>query len=262
MKSAALHQWLERNYAHYHQPEYIGSDPLLFLYRYSDPLDQEIVGLIAASLAYGNVKTINASIERVLLVMGPSPRAYLQQTPEASIAGSFATFRHRWTNGVAIANLLLGMKRVIEHYGSLGEAFTHCVAGQDDIVPAIAAWVDVLAHGRTPVKKELLADPRGGSACKRLHLYFRWMVRKDAIDPGCWRGISPALLLMPIDTHIHQFARRAGMTRRPVADHRTVVEITRRFQALHPDDPLRYDFSITRFGMLEGWNHFRRAVLS
>ena len=243
-------------YQRYHKPAFIGSDPLLFVHNYPDQRDREPVGLIAASLAYGNVKTINASIARVLSRLSASPGDFLLRTPDPELRKLMAGFRHRWTNDVAIANLLIGMRHVTREFGSLGAAFERGYTPGGDILLALRRWVVLLTQHNMPVKKELLSDPDGGSACKRLHLYLRWMVRRDEVDPGCWSRIDPADLLMPLDTHIQQFARKVRFTRRAAADHRTVIEITRHFRRLCPRDPLRYDFALTRFGMKEGWRAF------
>ncbi len=240
---------LEALYRHYHRPAFIGSDPIHYLYRFTSPLDQEVVGLVAASLAYGNVKSIHASIDKVLAVMGDHPRLYLEQSGETSILRDFRSFRHRWTSGRAMAGLLLDMKKVTGNFGSLGNAFYVLDDPGRPLQATLGAWVALLQDGRTLERKELLSDPRRSSACKRLHLYLRWMVRKDEIDPGCWSGIDPARLLMPLDTHIYQWAIRHRITRRKNADLRTVEEITRFFRHLCPADPVRYDFCLTRPGI-------------
>jgi len=107
----------------------------------------------------------------------------------------------------------------------------------------------VKAMGRE--RSYLLPDPRLGSACKRLNLYLRWMVRRDAVDPGGW-NVPPAKLVVPLDTHMHALGRALGLTDRRSADLRTALEITAAFRAIAPDDPVRYDFALTRLGMRGG----------
>lgn len=242
---------LEELYQRYHKPEFIGSDPVRYLHRFEDPLDQEIVGLVAASLAYGNVKTIHASIDKVIEVMGGRPRHYLASTSEKSITLDFRTFRHRWTSGPAMAGFLHDIKKVATNFGSLGNAFFMLDNPDEPLLITLGSWVALLQDGRRLERKELLSDPRRTSACKRLHLYLRWMIRKDVIDPGCWSGIDPARLLMPLDTHIYQWALRRRITRRKNADLRTVEEITSFFRHLCPRDPVRYDFCLTRPGIIK-----------
>ena len=95
----------------------------------------------------------------------------------------------------------------------------------------------------------MLSSPEDGSACKRLFLYLKWMVRRDDVDPGGWTAFSPKDLIMPTDTHIHNITRQLGLTGRKQADLKTALEITRGFSAFSPEDPTRYDFALTRFGI-------------
>jgi len=86
-------------------------------------------------------------------------------------------------------------------------------------------------------------------ACKRLNLYFRWMVRCDRVDPGGWEGVEASKLVVPLDTHMHRISRRMGLTRRNQADRKTALEVTEGFRRLAPEDAVKYDFSLTRMGM-------------
>jgi len=248
-----IRRGLDDNYINYHHPKWIGTDPVKFLHEYEDPLDQEIVGLIAASLAYGNVTAINASIQRVLKIMGNLPREFLVETGRDQISRAFIGFRHRWTGVESITALMTGMQQVIQEYGSLGEAFTSVDDGDPDITKPLARWVRQLKKGQAAQTKNMLSDPERNSACKRLHLYLRWMVRNDEIDPGCWKGIKPDRLLVPLDTHVFRFSKACGFTSRNAADRKTVEEITGVFRVITPDDPVKFDFSMTRPGIIDGW---------
>lgn len=254
-----MRDWLESLYHAYHHPSHLGSDPLQFVHRYRDPADQEIVGLIAASLAYGNVTSINRSIEEVLRRMPGSPAEFLRANDEQNLRRTMAGFRHRWTGPDELADVLVGVRRAIQAYGSLGRLFVALDAPGEDLGITLARWVGTLRGARSLRRKELLSDPARNSASKRLHLYLRWMVRKDAIDPGSWSGIDPARLIMPLDTHIFAFARACRLTRRTTPDGRAAREITEVFRRIRPDDPVRYDFSLTRPGIIDGWRPGRRA---
>lgn len=247
-----LKVWMEDVYARYHDPRFLNSDPLLFVHAYHDPCDQEIAGLIAASLAYGQVVTINKNIARALGGMKPSPHAYLLASKEKDIRDSLSGFRHRWTNEAVMADLLLGVRRVLLEHGSLGALFIKLDRPGAPLERTLAAWVVHVQKQNAMSSKPLLADPSKSSACKRLHLYLRWMIRRDEIDPGCWVGLDPARLLIPLDTHMYQFARACGITQRMMADRKTVEEVTAFFRLVCPEDPVRYDFSLTRLGMIEG----------
>ena len=249
----AMREWLERLYLRYHTRDHLGSDPIQFVHRYSDNADREIAGLIASSLAYGNVTSIHRSTANVLGRMMEAPAHFVHHNTEAQIRRGMEGFRHRWTGEEEIGDLLIGIKRVTSEYGGLGRLFLAVDDGGPDVTVGLKRWVDVLQRGLSDRRKNLLSDPARLSACKRLHLYLRWMVRHDAIDPGCWAGIHPSRLLMPLDTHIFGFARACGFTRRATADGMAVQEITSVFRQISPDDPIRYDFALTRPGIIDGW---------
>jgi len=240
---------LEGLRARWNRREFVHPDPIEFLYNYDDARDREVAGLIAASLAYGRVKSILQSVGRVLERMG-EPARFLRETPDGSIARTFAGFRHRVTSGETLALLLVGVKRVSARFGSLEACFRDGLGGEDEtVLPALTRFVDELtaAAGACPV--HLVSSPACGSACKRLHLYLRWMVRRDEVDPGGWTGVGPAKLVVPLDVHMHRIGRALGFTRRAQADGRAALEVTAAFRAIAPEDPVRYDFALTRLGI-------------
>ncbi len=237
-------------YARYNHARWISPDPLELVLRYPEPEDREIAGLLAAGFAYGNVASIVRNARAALDRMGPSPRAWLENASPGALAHAFAGCGHRWTRPADIAALLRGAKGLIAAEGTLGRAFLRRLHRRDpDVMPALAGWASALrAHGGFD-RNSLLGDPERGSACKRLHMYLRWMVREDAVDPGCWKGISPALLLYPVDVHVHRVCSEMGLTGRRAADLATAREITEGFRRIRPRDPVRYDFALSRLGI-------------
>ena len=240
---------LNRLYRRYNRREYVHPDPLEFLYAYPDTRDREIVGLIASCLAYGRVAQILKSVEYVLGKKGSSPAGFIAAASDRDLRRAFAGFKHRFTTDNDLVALLSGMRGVIEKHGSLNACFTAAIAPDDEtILPAMTAFVDALGAGG----RHLLPSPLGGSACKRLNLYLRWMVRSDAVDPGGWSGVSPSQLIIPLDTHMACIARGLGITRRKSANMKMAVEVTDAFRAVSRDDPVKYDFALTRFGIRTG----------
>ncbi len=241
---------LEGLYALYNHREFVHPDPLEFLYGYPDPLERELVGLIASSLAYGRVVQILKSVGFVLERMGPSPRAFLMESSPKEIIAVFSGFRHRFTTGEDMAAMLLGARDVIGRYGSLYECFMDCYNEHEEtVLPALSMLVGHFDCNLRNQKNSLLPSPHRGSACKRLNLFLRWMVREDRVDPGGWPGIPASKLVVPIDTHMHRICLDLNMTRRKQADMRTAIEITHSFREMAPDDPVRYDFALTRLGI-------------
>jgi uncharacterized protein (TIGR02757 family) len=242
---------LERLYSLYHHRELVHPDPLEFLYDFDHLGDREVVGLIASSLAYGRVSQILKSVSTVLKKMGPSPRAFFLHFSLESLLSTFSGFKHRFTTGEQLASMLWGAKCLIEQYGSLHACFAACLNDNDDtILPALSAFVGEfkICPPRNG-KFSLLPSPSTGSACKRLNLFLRWMVRRDDVDPGGWPMVPTAKLVIPLDTHMHRICLQLNLTRRKQADMRTALDITHAFRQMSPEDPLRYDFSLTRLGI-------------
>ena len=240
---------LENLYSKYNRRVYVHPDPLEFLYDYDDPCDREIVGLIASSLAYGKVAQILKSVSIVLGRM-PSPSAFLGAASRESLDEVFADFRHRFTSGENLSAMLYGAKRVIEKHGSLRGCFVRNLRDDDDtVIPALSAFVDELTTATDGGPGHLLPSPRRGSACKRLNLFLRWMVRHDDVDPGGWHDVPASKLIVPLDTHMHRTCIALGLTRRKQANMRAATEATAAFRTISLADPVRYDFALTRLGI-------------
>ncbi|UCF57781.1 MAG: TIGR02757 family protein [Deltaproteobacteria bacterium] len=242
---------LDELYSLYHRRELVHPDPLEFLYDYHNLRDREVVGLIASSLAYGRVAQILRSISSVLKRLNPSPCSFLLNSSKKSLLSTFADFKHRFTSGEELAFMLWAAKSAIEKYGSLYGCFTAGLNDDDDtVLPALSAFVGELsAYLSKDRKNSLLPSPNAGSACKRLNLFLRWMVRRDEVDPGGWSSVPISKLIVPLDTHMYRICLLLNLTRRKQADLRTAIDITRAFRRILPEDPVRYDFTLTRLGI-------------
>lgn len=241
---------LDALYAKYNRRQYVHPDPLEFLYRYDDKHDREIVGMVASSLAYGTVTQILRSVSSILEKVGAKPSVFLANASRKSIQRTFNGFKHRFTTGDDIADLLWGIKSAIEKHGSLHACFTYGYDENDEtILPALASFVRELKLNPDGDPCYLLPCPTAGSACKRLNLFMRWMVRRDDVDPGGWYNVPASRLIVPLDRHMHSISLALGITKRKQPDMRTAVEITEAFRVIVPQDPVRYDFALTRLGI-------------
>ncbi len=230
-------------------------DPVGIVHRYVDPVDQELVALVAACIAFGNVKTIRAKLGDLLARLGEHPAAAADDEPAtfAKLDG----WVHRVFRGEDLARLLIGARRVQRASGTLGARFRAELEAQGDLKGALAAWSDAIREAgnlRSSTRRgpaHLLPDVRGGSGSKRLLLYLRWMIRPaDGVDLGLW-SVSPSLLFCPIDTHIHKLSRNLGFTQRNDLSWKTTEEITAALRAFDAEDPIKYDFSLCHLGMLQ-----------
>ena len=226
-------------------------DPVACVHGYDAPRDQEIAGLIASSLAFGNALAAQRSTERVLAMLGPEPAAMVIGASRADLRKLLRGFVHRIYRGEHLASMLSGAGELCREYGTLGDAFAEFHrAGGGDFREGLARLADAL-RGKTQSRslRHLISDPRAGSACKRLVLYARWMVRPaDGIDLGLW-PVAPSELVIPVDTHIHRISRNLGLTRRKTASWATAEEITAALRELDPDDPVKYDFALCHLGV-------------
>lgn len=245
---------------------YVDTDPVKFVHRYADPLDQEIVGLVSAAFAYGSVVLIFRAVERILAPMGASPRAFLERFDPARDAAHYRGFRHRFHGEKDLVLFLSLVAQAIRRHGSLRALFATGVReGDADAGPPLAAFVAEVLRGdarpffrsgklppRSPVRY-LLSSPEDGSACKRMLLYLRWMLRPaDGVDLGTWAGVlPPSKLLIPLDTHTFRITRYLGLTARNAGDWRAAQEVTSALKRLDPEDPVRYDFALCRLGILD-----------
>lgn len=253
----------------------IEPDPLQLVLRYDDPLDQEVAGLTAAAFAYGRADIIVANIGAVLSKMTPSPYRYLTTFNAREATRRFANFAHRFHKTPDLVAFFSALARAIRKHGSLGALFETCYDPNDaDIAPSLARFVGTLGtpasppagppasrrRGRrdavrpaaeTAALRYLLTSPNDGSACKRMNLFLRWMVRRTSPDLGLWTFVDPAKLVMPLDTHVHRIATFLGLSDRKSADWKTARALTDALARFDPADPVRYDFALCRLGILD-----------
>ncbi len=249
--SPSLHIRLNELLATHDTQGRLAADPVHFVHRYAEPRDQEVVGLVASSLAFGQVVTVRQSVARVLDILGPNPAAFIEASTEAELLTALDGFVHRVYRAKHLARLLGGAGDLLREHGRLGVAFRASLSSAGlDLREGAARFADRLRGDGAPRGlKHLLSDPRAGSACKRLLLYLRWMIRpSDGVDLGLW-DLPPSILVMPLDTHVHRIARNLGLTDRADASWRTAVEVTDALRAFDPDDPVKYDFALCHMGV-------------
>ncbi len=244
---------------------FLETDPLKFPHRYADPRDREVVALLAAAFAYGSVPLIFRALERILAAIGPRPRRFLDDFDPARDRVRFRGFRHRFHGGRDLALFLSLLSQAVRRHGDLRRLF---LAGFDrsepHVGPALTRFVASILGGDprpfhpggripdgAPVRF-LLSSPADGSACKRMLLFLRWVVRPaDGLDLGLWPEVPASKLLLPLDTHTYRLSRYLGLTARRQADWKAAEEITTHLRRLDPIDPVRYDFALCRLGILD-----------
>jgi uncharacterized protein (TIGR02757 family) len=251
----ALRQPLERLYREFDYRTRVESDALRFPSRYPDPRDRELVALLTACLAYGRVDLFGRALDTVLCVMGPSPAAFVADFDARRDRAAFDGFWYRFNRPRDVVAFCVAARDLLGRHGTLERCF---VAGDVDpagpIGPALERFArafldsdlaDVFPRGRiSRGYRHLFPLPSVGGPCKRLLLFLRWMVRREPPDLGLWSAVSPARLLMPIDTHVENMSRALGLTRRRSRTWRMAEEITARLAVIDPEDPVKYDFAL------------------
>ena len=240
---------LEEIYNYYNDFSFVHPDPLEFL-KCNNKEDIEIAGLIASSLAYGRVNIILSSVSRVIKPMGSSLKDYLLTSSKEEIAKPLKGFKHRFTTEDEMINFLFSIKSILREYSSLKNSFSSFVRISDlDYAHAVSAFSALIYKYGGFQKCSLVPKPNLNSACKRIYLFLRWMIRKDRVDMGCWDGLNPSKLLVPLDTHMHSVALKLGLTCAKSNSLKTAKEITAGFRLFCPTDPVKYDFALTRPGI-------------
>ena len=263
---ARLRGELDRLHDSYNVPD-SAADPVQFVWRYDDARDREVVAAIASGLAFGRLASVLASVERVLALLGPHPAAYLETLDVRAAREALATVVHRWTRGDDLVALLVILRELRSRHGSLEGAFlfgddpnTEDVSSGLEAFCGAACAVDVreayggARRGRLGVQY-FFPRPSLGSACKRLNLFARWMVRQDAVDPGGWTGVSRSRLVIPLDTHTIRVGRCLRLTRYTSPGWRMAADITATLRRIDSEDPVRFDFSLCHMSMMGacGW---------
>jgi len=253
VKLAKVKPELELLYTQYNRVEST-IDPVHLVRRYEDPVDREIAGFCTAALAFGRLASIITSIKALLKVMGSSPAVFVRRFDRTKHGNLIRPLSHRWTRGEDLIDLLCILRRMQETAGSIEKFF---LRGYDDkagdVGPALDSFctraLDGVDQNKTPGVKYFFPKPAHGSACKRLNLYLRWMVRCDKIDFGIWKQVETAKLVIPLDIHVFRVGQCLRLTRYRSAGWAMVREITETLRKLDPDDPVKYDFSLCHLGM-------------
>jgi uncharacterized protein (TIGR02757 family) len=237
-------------------------DPVHIVRRYTSRDDREIVGFCAAALAFGRVASVLQSVEALLQVMGPRPAAFVRGFDPAVHGPALAPLVHRWIRGRDLVALLIILQRMLREAGSIEGFF---LAGDDAASPDVRLALDSFstralatdltgAYGRRGPARAGVAyffpRPSAGSACKRLNLFLRWMVRKDAIDMAVWTRVASSRLVVPLDTHVIRLGRCLRLTRYTSPGWKMAAEITASLREMDAADPVRFDFSLCHVGMM------------
>lgn len=254
MDQQAIKQLLDEKYREYCRSDFfIQTDPIQIPKLFEEKEDIEISGFMAASLAWGQRPTIIKKCRELMQGLDYAPADFVRNAAEPDYE-RFSRFCHRTFNGYDCIYFLRSLSNLYRNHGGLETVFTAAYRRHGDMFAALREWHRLFTA--LPAEKRVLrhiADISKGSACKRVNMFLRWMVRSDAsgIDFGLWKGIPASALLIPLDLHTGSVSRQLGLLTRRQNDARAVEELTARLREFDPEDPIRYDFALFGLGAFQ-----------
>jgi uncharacterized protein (TIGR02757 family) len=259
-RPAALAGRLETLYHAFNRDD-SAADPVHLVRPFRDPADREIAGFCAAALAFGRVGSVINSISTLFAIVGPQPAAFVRAFDPDAPHPELRAMVHRWTRGADLVALLWILRQMLERSGSLESFFLDGYsADHEDLAPALDSFstralaLDLRrAYGRLPRRPGVcyfFPRPSAGSACKRMNLFLRWMVRRDEVDLGVWTRVPASKLIVPLDTHVIRLGRCLKLTRYTSPGWKMAADITASLRELDAADPVRFDFSLCHVGMM------------
>lgn len=254
MKQEELKLFLDLKVEEYNQPGFITNDPVCIPHQYSQKQDIEISGFIAAVFAWGQRKTIINKSNEFLHLMGNEPYNFVLNHSESDLK-PFLDFKHRTFNGTDALYFLHFFRWFYERNDSLENALVGSLSVDASMEVRLTNFFNLFFslpdHPRRTYKH--IPNPSRKSACKRINMFLRWMVRKDnkGVDFGIWENIKPSQLICPCDLHVDRVARKLGLISRKQTDWQTATELTENLRKLDPNDPVKYDFALFGLGVEE-----------
>jgi len=249
MTNATLKELLDEKVFQYNNPRFIESDPIQIPHQFQLKQDIEIAAFLTATISWGNRKMIIKNAQRLMEIMGNSPYDYIMES-KSDIDESFV---HRTFNIIDLNYFVKALRSIYTYHGGIENVFSqHAKPG--DLQNSIHHFKKVFFEIEHPLRTlKHVSDPNKGSAAKRINMFLRWMVRKDAagVDFGIWKDISPSMLSCPLDVHSGNVARKLGLLHRKQNDAKALRELDLSLRKMDPIDPVKYDFALFGMGVFE-----------
>jgi uncharacterized protein (TIGR02757 family) len=255
LDSSELKKFLDRKVEQYNRPEFIEDDPISIPHSFSLLQDVEIMGFIAAILAWGQRKTIISKCHQLAEMMENAPYDFVRHHEEKDLK-RLLHFKHRTFNPTDLLYFIAFFKEYYSKHESLQNAFSRYIQPEDPTIQNGLEGFYELFFSLEDVPQRTrkhIASPKKNSTCKRLNMFLRWMVRQDnkGVDFGLWKSIKPSQLLCPLDLHVDRVARKLGLIESRTTNWKTVLELTDHLRAFDPEDPVKYDFALFGLGVIE-----------
>ncbi|MFA5328135.1 MAG: TIGR02757 family protein [Prolixibacteraceae bacterium] len=248
-----IKSFLDQKVILFNQSAFIETDPVLIPKLFTDKENIEIAGFLAATIAWGQRPTIIRNALKLISLMRNNPIDFLLYTPEDEW-DVFQPFKHRTFNGADCIFFLKSLKNIYLNHGGLEKVFTDGFLNSESISGTLSHFRSIFfepEHERRTEKH--VSDVLKGASAKRLNMFLRWMVRQDqsGVDFGLWKQIPPSALMLPLDVHTGNVARKLGLLTRTQNDWKAVEEITAKLREFDQADPIKYDFALFGLGVFE-----------
>jgi len=253
LSAQELKEFLDDRVDRYNSPEFIETDPIQIPHSFSLREDIEISGFLAATIAWGQRRSIITNARKLMGLMGNDPYNFVMEANEYQLK-RLETFVHRTFQGADCVFFVRSLQNIYRRYDGLERVFTSAYRKNNDIVSALSGFRNVFFETESlPRTLKHVSDVTKGASAKRLNMFLRWMVRKDnrGVDFGLWNSIPSSALYLPLDLHTGNVARKLCILKRKQNDWKAVDEVTQNLRKFDPDDPVKYDFALFGLGIFE-----------
>lgn len=240
---------MDKAFQSFHRTDYLSNDPIQFAHRYQKASDRELVAFLSALSAYGRVELIHQFLNRLLERLGPYPSEFLRSASNREIKKASQGLYYRFYREEDVASILVCLSQSLKSFESLEEHFK--AHRSDDLLLSLDNFLKSLRDDCPKSYGTRFFFPKvQSSVAKRVHLFLRWVIRKDEIDLGLWSSVKSSELYVPLDVHLFRAGKSLGFIRRKQADFKAMIELTEALRKIDPEDPTKYDFALCRMGVL------------
>lgn len=249
---AELKEFLDEKYLKYNHPKFIETDPIQVPAQFERKENIEIAGFLTTTISWGNRQAIIQNATRLMALMGNEPHHFVLHSTQADLK-PLKQFVHRTFNGSDCLHFIRSLKNIYARYGGLQQVFEAGFQKENSVKSALAHFHNLFFETPGERTRKHVSNVEKGASAKRLNMFLRWMVRNDekGVDFGIWRGIPASALMLPLDVHTGNTARKLGLLKRKSNDWKAVEEVTQNLRKFDPDDPVKYDFALFGLGVFE-----------
>lgn len=253
LRQNQLKEFLDEKVEKYNSLSFIETDPISIPHQFKKKEDREVAGFLAATIAWGQRKSIIANGNKLIQLMDFAPYDFVMNA-KAKDYKAFESFKHRTFNGTDCIFFLKSLKNIYKKHNGIEAVFSKNFNTNRSIKEAIINFRSVFLEIEHPSRTtKHISNPAVNSAAKRINMYLRWMVRKDkkGVDFGIWKSIPASALYIPLDVHSGNVARKLGLLQRKQNDWKAVDELTEKLKSFDSHDPIKYDFALFGLGAFE-----------